>query len=151
MKSAYLRIQDSVVNKPRKEEIQGVKVTVMLSPFDVPESLFFDEDEDTKALHFKFKYFGSNEPSRVFQPDDNSNIKLVLGKRSHRVYEIILDPLDSVEENGLNIRQLQERVENILGQYVSGHPDRKSGSFDAVKNVLNNYEDQLVSFAQAAG
>lgn len=151
MKSAYLRIEDSVINKPRKEKMDSVKVTVMLSPFDVPESLFFDEDEDTKALHFKFKYFGSNEPSHVFQPDDNSNIKLVLGKRSHRVYEIILDPVDTVEENGLNIRQLQERVENILGDYVSGHPDRKSGSFDAVKNVLNNYEDQLASFAQAAG
>ena len=151
MKSAYLRIQDSVVNKPREQEIQGVKVTVMFSPFDVPESLFFDEDEDTKALHFKFKYLSSDEPSHVFQPDDNSNIKLVLGKRSHRVYEIILDPLDTVEENSLNVRQLQERVENILGDYVSGHPDRKSGSFDAVKNVLNNYEEQLVSFAQAAG
>ena len=151
MKSAYLRIKDSVINKPREEKIEGVKVTVMFSPFDVPESLFFDEDEDTKALHFKFKYIGGKEPSRVFQSGDYSNIKLVLGKRSHRVYEIILNPQDTGEENGADIRQLQRRVENILGDYVSGHPDRKSGSFDAVKNVLNNYEEQLVSFAQAAG
>ena len=151
MKSAYLRIKDSVINKPREEKIEGVKVTVMFSPFDVPESLFFDEDEDTKALHFKFKYIGGKEPSRVFQSGDYSDIKLVLGKRSHRVYEIILNPQDTGEENGADIRQLQQRVESILGDYVSGHPDRKSGSFDAVKNVLNNYEDQLVSLAQATG
>lgn len=151
MKSAYLRIQDSVINMPREEEIEGVTVTVMFSPFDVPEGVFFDEDEDTKALHFKFKYIGGTEPSRIFQSGDYSNIRLVMGKRSNRVYEIILEPKDTPEENSTNIRQLKQRVESILGDYVSGHPDRKSGSFDAVKNVLNNYEDQLVSFAQAAG
>lgn len=151
MKSAYLRIKDSVINKPREEKIEGVKVTVMFSPFDVPESLFFDEDEDTKALHFKFKYIGGKEPSHIFQSGDNSDVRLVLGKRSHRVYEIILTPDETTEENGADIRQLHRRVENILGDYISGHPDRKSGSFDAVKNVLNNYEEQLVSFAQTAG
>ena len=123
----------------------------MFSPFDVPVSLFFDKDEDTRALHFKFKYISGKEPSRVFQSGDYSDIELVLGKRSHRVYEILLNPQDTGEENGAYVRQLQQRIESILGDYVSGHPDRKSGSFDAAKNVLNNYEDQLVSFAQATG
>lgn len=151
MKSAYVRIQDSIINKPREEEMEGVKVTVMLSPFDVPESLFCKEDEDTKTLHFKFKYLGGEEPSHIFQSDENSNVRLLLGKRSHRVYEIILDPLDTAEENSANIWQLPQRVENILGDYLSRHPDNKPGSFDAIKNVLNNYEDKLASFAQATG
>ncbi len=151
MKSAYVRIKDSVINKPRQEEMRGVEVTVMLSPFDVPESVLCKADEDTKTLHFMFKYLSGDEPSHVFQSDDNSSVKLVLGKRSNRVYEIILDPQDTAEENSVNILQLQQRVENILGDYVSRHPDRKSGSFDAVKNVLNNYENQLLSFAEAAG
>ena len=151
MKSAYVRIKDSVINKPRQEKMQGVKVTVMLSPFDVPESVLCKEDEDTKALHFEFKYLSGDEPSHVFQSDNNGSVRLVLGKRSNRVYEIILDPKGTAEENSANIRQLQQRVENILGDYISQNPNRKSGSFDAVKNVLNNYENQLVSFALAAG
>lgn len=150
MKSAYVRIQDSLINKPREEEMQGVKVTVMLSPFDVPESIICTEDENTKELHFKFKYLAGDEPSHIIESDDHSNVRLILGNRSNRVYEIILEPHDTNEENRINIRQLQQRVENILRDYVSQNPDKKSGSFDAVKNVLNNYEDRLVSFALAS-
>ena len=151
MKSAYVRIQDSLINKPREEEMQGVKVTVMLSPFDVPESIICTEDENTKALHFKFKYLAGDEPSHTVESTDNSNVRLVLGDRSNRVYEIILESYGAAEENRASINQLPQRVENILSDYVSRNPDKKSGSFDAVKNVLNNYEDRLVSFAQASG
>ena len=151
MKSAYVRIQDSLINKPREEEMQGVKVTVMLSPFDVPESIICTEDENTKALHFKFKYLAGDEPFHTVESTDNSNIRLVLGDRSNRVYEIILQPYGAAEDNSKSINQLQQSVESILSDYVSRNPDKKSGSFDAVKNVLNSYEDRLISFAQASG
>lgn len=139
-------VQDSVVDKPRKEKIQGVEVKIMLSPFDVPQAAFCEIDETTNALRLKFDYIARSEPVYSVATDDKL-VKLTLGKASNRVYEIEVSEQAYNQGDEIQINIIKN-AERSLKWFVENYPDKKSGSFGAVKSVLEEYGEQLIPPAE---
>ena len=139
-------IQDSVIDKPRDEKIQGVEVKIMLSPFDVPQAAFCEIDETTNALRLKFDYIARSEPVYSVTTDD-ALVKLTLGKASNRVYEIEVDEQAYKQGDEIQINIIKN-AKKSLKWFAENNPDKKSGSFGAVKSVLEKYGEQLLPPAE---
>ena len=141
-----VRIQDSVIDKPRKEKIQGVEVKIMLSPFDVPQAAFCELDETTNSLRLKFDYIARSEPVYSVATDDNL-VELTLGKASNRVYEIEVSEQAYKQGDEIQINIIKN-AKRSLKWFAENNPDKKSGSFGAVKSVLEEYGKQLIPPAE---
>lgn len=139
-------IQDSVIDKPRKEKIQGVEVKIMLSPFDVPQAAFCEIDETTNALRLKFDYIARSEPVYSVATDD-ALATLTLGKASNRVYEIEVSERAYNQGDEIQINIIKN-AERSLEWFAENHPGKESGSFGAVKSVLEEYGELLIPPAE---
>lgn len=139
-------LQDSVIDKPRDEKIQGVDVKIMLSPFDVPQAAFCEIDEKTNALRLKFDYIARSEPVYSVVTDD-ALVKLTLGKASNRVYEIEVNEQTYKQGDEIQINIIKN-AERSLKWFAENNPDKESGSFGAVKSVLEEYGERLIPPAE---
>ena len=143
MPARYVTIDDSVINEPRSETIDGVEVTVMLSPFDVPWTASCEQDEQADVLHLKFTYIGSKEPLRWVEFEGGG---LQLGKRSGRVYEMEVSKeflaRASAEANPV------EGLRYELTQVPAAHQNKAPSNFEAVGNILKEYGQDLISPAE---
>ena len=142
MNTTNIAVEWSRINKPKEKNIRGVDTITMLSPFNLPENVSVAFDENTRIAHFKFEYL-TNEKTHTEKVcvRGEYELRLALGKVSNRVYEIEIDLAQSSLHQKNNIL---EDILNGLKEYLILHPDRKLGSFEAVENVLNVYENTLI-------
>lgn len=131
MAQQWIRFNRNELNKPVYERINGSKVQVMLSPFDIPEAAQKIQTEN--AISIKFKYMGGDEATREEKVDQG--VIFTLGKKSNKLYkiEIGMDALDG--NNGLNL-ELYIRVSDSIAHYQKSHKNLRSRSFDAIKNAM---------------
>jgi len=107
--SEWIEVDPSAVNPPKTEELDGVEVTVLMSPYDIPKALRGRYDKSSKRFVIEFHYIG-DEATRD-EPSEG-HLVLRLGKNSGRLYGIILD-VDAMKASWvqLAILALQKREE----------------------------------------
>src|SRR6266853_4092407 len=71
-----------------KRQLEGVKVDVLVSPYDVPEGVRGFVSKDHKAFLIEFKYISQEDT--IDRPQSES-VKLRVGRNSGRLYAIELD------------------------------------------------------------
>lgn len=112
----------------------GVSVSVYLSPYDIPEAVrgYFDGD-DSKCFVIEFKYMGGEEPMEA--ANNQQDITLMLGKKSGRLYRIILKPKE-FPDGAVNLRL--GLVEQAIGN-LAKRPPRKPrvGNYKLAREVLS--------------
>jgi hypothetical protein len=103
----WIQVDPSALNKPKQERVDGVEVTVMASPYDVPDAYKSYYDEDLKRHVVEFRYLGE-EPLR--RQNYGPYITLRLGKRSGRIYGLEIDVhRNSKPWVNLGVKAIEER------------------------------------------
>jgi hypothetical protein len=86
--SKWIEVDPQAVNLPRTTKLDGVEVTVMMSPYDVPQALRGEYEEKNKRFVIEFRYLGEEDTRDELY---NEHVTLRLGKHSGRLYGIELD------------------------------------------------------------
>lgn len=105
--SEWIRVDPSALNRPKQEKVDGAKVTVMASPYDVPDAYRSFYDEGLKRHVIEFRYL-SEEPQE--RENRGQYVTLRVGKNSGRIYgvEVDLEKLHSPWVN-LTVKAIAER------------------------------------------
>jgi hypothetical protein len=86
--SKWIEVDPGSVNPPKTEKLDGVEVTVLMSPYDVPQALRGRYDETKKRFAIEFRYLGEEDTrDEVY----GEHVVLQLGENSGRLYGIVLD------------------------------------------------------------
>lgn len=109
MTSKWIQVDPGTVNLPKTERLDGVEVTVMMSPYDVPQALRGRYDEKQQRFVVEFRYIGEEK-----QRDEpyGEHIVLRLGENSGRLYGIVMD-VDAMNASWVQVvlLALKEREE----------------------------------------
>jgi hypothetical protein len=119
--------------------LQGVKVDVLVSPYDVPEAVRGHFDHSKRCFTIEFKYISQEA---IVERSQDPNVKLWVGRNSGRLYAIELD-LAKFSGNSVQLRlEVAEELRNVLTHLVKQpiFPMRESNYRMAKKVVETNKE-----------
>jgi hypothetical protein len=125
----------------RSQEIRGVKVELLVSPYDIPEAIrgYFHKSKERFVI--EFKYIGY-EPTTPKVEDRYTT--LLVGKNSGRLYGIELDlnalGVESVEMRMRVAKEVHEAIDHLVNQ--PANPVR-SENYRLVKDAISLTEDVL--------
>lgn len=139
--SKWLQVDLDTETPEDRQLIRGVKVKLLVSPYDIPEAVRGFYDEQKHRFVIEFRYIG-DEPTEL-QPQDR-HITLVVGKNSGRLYgiEIDVDTL-KVEVVGLRmeiIKEVNEALDNLVQKSIS--PSRRD-NYRLTKDAISARQEQL--------
>jgi hypothetical protein len=109
-KSTWLPLNQRAYEDDEVKDLQGMRVHMVVSPYDVPEALRLLADEAKKLLRVEFKYM-SHEPTDC--RDLGASTFAELGRNSKRLYAIELK-----DDNG-ELLQAVSRVEEAFKRLMS--------------------------------
>jgi hypothetical protein len=123
--SEWLKLDPRKLNPARREQIRGVEVEVFLSPYDVPDAVRGDFDDEVRRFVIEFKYPTGGET--LVSSDDDRHVRLFTGRHSGRVYRIEVD-VEALEAKAVGLRvhgpKLIEEVDEAIDRAVR-KPDHK--------------------------
>ena len=146
MKTTWFDIEQEVVNKSLDQEKRGVKVSVKLSPFDVPISANSEFDESKGLLDINFKYFDEDE-KLINVPGKTTGVSFVVGKISGRLFGIRIDCAEHMKDGIDEFNcELELHLEKAAHDLLEPRIKRKlrTQSSTAITNVINHYKDKLL-------
>jgi hypothetical protein len=88
MSETWIPVDRTALNQPRQKKVDGVEVTVMASPYDVPDAYrsHYDAEKDRHILEFRYL---TEEPKK--RENHGQYITLLVGKNSRRIYGVEID------------------------------------------------------------
>lgn len=122
--------------------LKGVKVDVLVSPYDVPEAVRGYLDNQQKCFVIEFKYI-SAEPT--IERSQDANVTLRVGRNSGRLYAIQLD-VTKFDTNNVQLRlEVAEVLRNVMTHLVQKpvSPMRKS-NYRMAKSVIEENNKELI-------
>src|ERR1035438_7110729 len=115
MEKQWITVRESESLPLEKRSLEGVRVDVLVSPYDVPEGVRGALREGGKQFVIEFKYI-SDEDTVEKQQDDN--VKLRVGRNSGRLYALELD-MTKFNANHIKLRlEVAEALKNVLTHLV---------------------------------
>jgi hypothetical protein len=129
--------------RPRVERnLQGVKVDVLVSPYDVPEALRGYYSPDKQCFVIEFKYISSED---TVEKDECPNVQVRVGKNSGRLYAIEL-AVKSFDASAVQLRiKVAEALRNVLTHLIQEPiaPSRSS-NYSMAKDAVEKLESQIL-------
>lgn len=122
----YERVNQLKNNNNNNPSIQSYS---MISPSDVPSHFLVESDES--FLTIKFRYLYENE-KKSEESILNDSIKLIIGKNSKKIYEIITHKkryYEALELLGSTERDMKEQAKNKV----------KKNSYSAISEIYKQY------------
>lgn len=122
--------------------LQGVKVDVLVSPYDIPEAVRGYLDEQQECFVIEFKYI-SSEPTIERAQDEN--VTLRVGRNSGRLYAIHLD-VRKFNPSNVQLRlEVAEALRNVMTHLVQQpvSPLRTS-NYKMAKTVIEDKKKELI-------
>jgi len=138
MTARWIKLDSKNLNKPTSTEIKGVRVNVLLSPYDIPNSVRGYYDKDTSKFMIEFRYI-TEEPSKRQRHDDY--LAFHIGKNSGRLYKIEID-VDSMKANAVELT-LKTISDAIQGMHPKNTQRKKN--YEVARNVINSKKKDLLS------
>ncbi len=107
MEEAWIKVDPNTLNPAKQETVEGTKVTIKASPYDVPDAYrgYFDNKIGRYVVEFRYL---SEEPVR--RENHGPHLTLRIGKRSSRVYGVEID------SRGLEQRRWVQVAVNALSE-----------------------------------
>jgi hypothetical protein len=139
--SEWLNLDLDTETPERTQEIRGVQVELLVSPYDIPEAVraFFDKSKERYVI--EFKYIGY-EPT-VPQVEDRYTT-IIIGENSGRLYGMELDVnalrAESVELRMRVATEVHEAIDHLVNK--PANPVRL-GNYRLVKDAISLTEQEL--------
>jgi hypothetical protein len=140
--SDWVKLDTAQFSHETQEKIRGVDITVVMSPYDVPEAVRGDYDESIERFVIEFRYIG-DEPWSLEEHD--GNIALRIGKNSGRLYGI------EVNTNKLKAQAITLRVQAIQSSIqkaidtLGRRPKRfsRKKNYQVAKDIITQKGNQI--------
>jgi hypothetical protein len=134
----WVKLDTTPFTPETQETIRGGDVTVVISPYDVPNAVRGDYDERLKRFVIEFRYIGE-EPWRLEKHD--GTIALRIGKNSGRLYGIeVKAPPRNAETIPLSIQAIQGSIQKAID--TLGHrPTRyaRKKNYQVAQDIITQY------------
>jgi hypothetical protein len=136
----WIWIDPETVIQPESKRLGGVHITLMMSPYDLPEAVrgFYSSKRDRFVIQFKYL---ADEPTKPEAA--GSFVSLRLGEKSGRLYELDLD----VRREDAQVVALMIKAIDELAQ--APHKPARPDNYLAAKNLLSRMAPQLLRQAEA--
>lgn len=131
-------VSAKALNKPVTKDRNGVKIHFMLSPSDVPaawRTLRISSPGEADRFVIEFKYLSSQESTKI--EDQGDGVSLERGKRSKKIYKIILDSADlCAEQSEVQVEIKMSIVAQHAIEKTAKNRDINTGNLDAITRFL---------------
>ena len=134
------KFKDSEIR--RQILIQGRKVKVSVSPYDIPEAVRFSINADRTSATIEFRYISNDEDKKKVELE---HVMFYVGKSSSRLYEIKFQTNSHVSDH--SAAELQEEVAQLMRSIdalteYEPQPLRKTNS-ELVKGAITSQASEL--------
>ena len=138
MSREWIELDPAELDEPRDVLLDGVPVTLMAAPNDVPDGIRGYFDERLKRLVIEFRY-SSDEPWRRV-PDPVRHVSFRLGRNSRRLYALEVD-LNAAKESwvSLVVQAIEEQKKELRSRWRR--------NYDIASNLVQERAPQLLSAA----
>jgi hypothetical protein len=145
----WVQVDWEKLNQPRQQTINGVAVTVYLSPYDMPEAVKGEYNDAKDRFVVRFQYLGGKEPIEYRSEDEH--VQLGIGRKTSRLHEILVD-VNALQANSVMLKmqpselvanEVKEAIERFARSPVAVAPQQ--GNYEAVSEVLQQRREQVYS------
>ncbi len=142
-RSRLINVSPSDIPSIRRSEQTGqIHVNIYVSPYDIPESVYGEIDEERGTFTIRFNYI-QHEPSRLEQygPPHVDAVRLRVGKNSGRLHaiEMKLADLDATSLR-VDMARAENAIDRYLGRLSGEHP---SANIGIAKGILRDHAAEL--------
>ena len=142
----WISVDRMRLNAERSENIGGVTVRVMLSPYDIPTAARGSHDPHTGDFVIEFAYL-DNEPWKI-HPAGGTTLRI--GKRSGRLYGIIIPDDLLKNEQSVNLelvlpQMVQSLVNTARDDLIHRHQLINPANFGAAMQAISGMGNKLAA------
>jgi hypothetical protein len=145
----WVQVDWEKLNQPRQQTINGVEVTVYLSPYDMPEAVKGEYNDAKDRFVVRFQYLGGKEPIEYRSEDEH--VQLGIGRKTSRLHEILVD-VNALQANSVMLKmqpsdlvanEVKDAIDRFARSPVAAAPQK--GNYEAVSEVLQQRREQVYS------
>lgn len=140
--SDWVKLDTAQFSHETQQKIRGVDITVVMSPYDIPEAVRGDYDKSLDRFVIEFRYIGEEPWSRE---EHDGNIALRIGKNSGRLYGIEVD-VDTLKAQAVTLRvqAIQSRIQKAIDT-LGRRPRRfsRQKNYQVAKDIITQKEHQI--------
>lgn len=148
MSKYWIDIAPDELNRPHVSKIKGVRIDVMLSPFDVPKMARSRLIEGASKAEIEFVYLAGPEPTKDIHK--TKGVVFSVGKKSNRLFKIVID-VDMFGEPGFDDVDIQVAVNSLDSLSQSKSSRIRAGNYEAIKDVLMSHSSEFRHQAISGG
>lgn len=131
-RNVWYKIDSAAINRPTKG---GEHVYFEFSPYDVPEAVSGELDEQQGTAKISFRYINDEPISRI----DMNDFVVYLGKRSHRLHKVEMQA-KTVHQKGI-VSAISQAIERLKrDRPTQTPPDR----YEIAKGIVSDVGDKLL-------
>jgi hypothetical protein len=137
----WLPLNANTLAPPKHRTIRGVDITLVMSPYDIPDAVRGEYNKDSHRFIIEFRYM-SDEPWE--RSKYNDKVLLRIGRNSGRLYGIEVDTRAPFAER-IDLRMnVAKTVKNALHEFShqSGRPQRRE-NFEIAKDAIEENENEI--------
>src|SRR6266576_220275 len=142
----WLPVDSTELNKPHTQRINGVKVEVSLSPYEIPRAVRGYKEASSNFFVIELKYL-TQETTKTVQVRDH--VVVEVGQNSGRLYKIKFDVV-ALGCQKVGVSLVQNAVETAIDQLgtMPRYGGRRPENYDLSKTVVLNNQQQLFPIIQ---
>jgi hypothetical protein len=132
----------SELRPPVERNLHGVRVNVLVSPYDIPEAVRAFRDPQNDRFVIEFRYISTEDTK---ERDDNEHVKVRVGRNSGRLYAIEIDT-KALQGNNIELRlEVKEALRNALTHLIQ-HPFTASreSNYRMAKDAVEQHQEQIL-------
>lgn len=143
----WIEVDPANFNSNKRKDVDGVKVTIGLSPHDLPEAVGGCYDDQIDRFVIELKYLGSEEE---VVPISHENVTLQVGKKSGRIRQIHIN-VKALQADAIDIQlesAIPDGIKKAIFRYASKSKTSQSGHFRAARDVIMENRERLLADLQ---
>jgi hypothetical protein len=128
--------------RPERRDSQGVRVDLLVSPYDIPEALRGEYVREKGYFQIEFKYISSED---TYEKPEMENVTVRLGRNSGRLYAIELD-VNALQATSVELRiKIAEELKNAL-KYLIKKPlnPLRTSNYSMAKEAVEKHEQEIL-------
>jgi hypothetical protein len=145
----WSQVDTRAINQEIEKEIQGVRVKVSFSPYDVPIQFRGFREPNGSFFIIEFKYI-NDEKTVSNKSSPNAPIELEIGENSKRIYKIKVD-VEKLKCAAvrLEIDTIEKNVVGAIHKFRDTVPEKLQERYTMPESIVSQNQDRL--FAGIAG
>jgi hypothetical protein len=128
--------------RPERRNLQGVRVDLLVSPYDVPSALRGEYLRDKGCFLIEFKYISNEE---TYEKPEMENVTVRLGRNSGRLYAIELN-VKALKATSVELRiKIAEELKNVLTHLIEQPRSQlRSSNYSMAKEAVEMHQEEIL-------